>query len=221
MLQWLMAGAASFAATNVDDILVLVVFFSQVGGSFRVRHVVVGQYLGFAALLGVSFLGFAGSLVVPRPLIGLLGLVPVAIGLHKLATRGREGERVKVNAAADEKLAGFSWGNVFPPQTYKVAAVTIANGGDNVGVYIPLFAASGLAGMLVILTVFLVLIGVWCLAGYALARQPAVAAAMSRYGHIVVPFVLIGLGLFILLESGALSLLGLQGVRGIWETATW
>ena len=95
---------------------------------------------------------------------------------------------------------------VFQPQTFKVAAVTSANGGDNIGVYMPLFATSGLAGMLVIVAVFLVVIGVWCLAGYTLARQPVVAAAMSRYGHMVVP---IGFGVIILLESGAFSLLDL------------
>jgi cadmium resistance protein CadD (predicted permease) len=55
-----------------------------------------------------------------------------------------------------------------------------------------------------------VLLGVWCYAGHRLARQPAVAQAFSSYGYIVVPFVLVALGLYILLESSTFTLLQLS-----------
>ena len=70
MIAWIITAVVTFAATNVDDILVLVMFFSQLNTSFRPRHVIIGQYVGFAILVSVSLLGFLGSLVIPRPWIG-------------------------------------------------------------------------------------------------------------------------------------------------------
>ena len=92
-----------------------------------------------------------------------------------------------------------------------VAAVTFANGADNIGIYTPLFAATDLARLLVTLAVFFLLLAVWCVAAYFLGGHPLVAKALDRYGHIIVPFVLIGLGLYIIYESGTLALVWVAG----------
>ena len=198
-MYWLataiLTGVVSFAATNVDDIFILMLFFSQTGGAFRDRHVVAGQYLGFAALVALSVLGSLGVLVVPGEWIGLLGLVPVFLGVRalvRLRTTHEDGEE-------REPVEGSG--------TWGVAAVTFANGGDNIGIYVPLFASVGYARVGVIVAVFFALVAVWCYAGYRLGSHPAVARKIDRYGHVVVPFVLVGLGVYILLESGGLSLL--------------
>ena len=88
-----------------------------------------------------------------------------------------------------------------------MAAVTVANGGDNIGIYLPLFASSDLPSLVVILAVFSVMVGVWSYAAYQLTRQRAIARILTRYTQAVVPFVLIGLGIFILIESGTYRLL--------------
>jgi cadmium resistance protein CadD (predicted permease) len=90
-----------------------------------------------------------------------------------------------------------------------VAAVTFANGGDNIGIYTPLFASSDLVRLLIVLVVFYALLGVWCYVGYVVTRHPAVAHVLTRYGHLIVPFILIGLGIYIILDSGTLALFGL------------
>jgi cadmium resistance protein CadD (predicted permease) len=90
-----------------------------------------------------------------------------------------------------------------------VAAITIANGSDNIGIYVPLFANSSWVGLIAIVGVFLLLVGVWCYAADKLTQQPAIANLMSRYGNTAVPFILIGLGAFIVLDSQALSLFAL------------
>ncbi|HEY9767018.1 MAG TPA: cadmium resistance transporter [Coleofasciculaceae cyanobacterium] len=77
-------GVTAFFATNLDDILVLLVFFSQVNDSFRRRHIVLGQYIGFTILVLASLPGFFGSLILPKPWIGLLGIVPIVIGIGRL-----------------------------------------------------------------------------------------------------------------------------------------
>jgi cadmium resistance protein CadD (predicted permease) len=76
-------GITAFTATNLDDLVILTLLFSQVNTSFRCRHIVSGHYLGFAALVVVSLSGFFGGLFVPSHWIGLLGLVPIAMGMHR------------------------------------------------------------------------------------------------------------------------------------------
>ena len=73
-------GIVTFAATNVDDLFILMFFFSQTDAAFRRRHIVAGQYLGFAVLVAISLLGFFGSFILPTAWIGLLGLFPIIMG---------------------------------------------------------------------------------------------------------------------------------------------
>jgi cadmium resistance protein CadD (predicted permease) len=84
--------------------------------------------------------------------------------------------------------------------------VTFANGGDNIAVYVPVFATAGPIGLTVFAVVFLILVGAWCAAGRVFATRPRVAKALARWGHIMLPVVLIALGLVILIEGGAFGL---------------
>jgi cadmium resistance transport/sequestration family protein len=212
----ILAGVTSFAATNIDDILILMLFFAQVNATFRYRHIVVGQYLGFTALIVASLPGFFGGLIVPKAIIGLLGLVPIAIGISHLVKRENDDNEVQAVSGEfnrESNSPGSKLANVFNPQTLNVAAVTVANGGDNIGIYLPLFASSDLPSLLVILAVFLVMVGVWSYVAYRLTRQRAIANILTHYTKAVVPFVLIGLGMFILIDSGTYRLLPLYPSR--------
>ena len=195
-------GAVAFSATNIDDIVILLLFFSQVNTTFTHSHIVAGQYLGFTALVLVSLSGLFWSLIIPQNWLGLLGLIPMAIGISSLVNRENESvaEVSEEIEHEDSILANF-----LSPQIYSVAAVTFANGSDNISVYLPLFASSDIASVLVIITVFFFLIGVWCYAVYKLTHQREIALVMTRYGNYLVPFILIGLGAFMVLKSGALS----------------
>ena len=130
-------GFTAFTATNLDDIVILLLFFSQVNAVFRRQHIVTGQYLGFAALVLLSLPSFFGCMMVPRPWVGMLGLVPIAIGVSRLLNRDTEAD--DENTATDSPPSTI-FASILSPQTYSVAAVTFANGGDNVGIYVPLFA---------------------------------------------------------------------------------
>ncbi len=199
-------GFTAFTATNLDDIVILLLFFSQVSAVFKRRHIVAGQYLGFGALVIASLPGFFGSLVFPRPWIGLLGIVPIAIGISRLLNAENEEETPaeEIRPAATVWNAGF-----LSPQAYSVAAVTFANGGDNIGIYVPLFANSTWESLAAILGVFFSLVGVWCYAACQLTRIPLIAETLTRYGNQLVPFVLIGLGILILVDSHTLENRGL------------
>jgi cadmium resistance transport/sequestration family protein len=193
-------GLTAFCATNLDDILVLLVLFSQVNNSFRRRHIVAGQYLGFTILVLASLPGFFGSLILPKPWIGLLGIVPIVIGISRLLEEQTDDLEENETEIASES-SGLSF---LSPQTYGVAAVTFANGGDNIGIYVPLFANSTWSSLLVIVGEFFLLVGIWCYAAYKLTKTKAIADLITSYGNNLIPFVLIGLGFLILLDSQTL-----------------
>ena len=202
LLTAISTGMTAFTATNLDDILILLLFFSQVNAVFRHSHIVFGQFLGFTALVFISIPGFFGRLIFPPDWIGMLGLLPIAIGLSRLLNPETDDSEAEAELEQSEK-SFFS--NFLSPQTYSVAGVTVANGGDNIGIYVPLFASNTLESLAVILAVFFAMVGVWCYAAYRLIRMRAIADTLTRYGNQLVPFVLIGLGMAILVESGTLA----------------
>ena len=202
LLTAISTGMTAFTATNLDDILILLLFFSQVNAVFRRRHIVFGQYLGFTALVLASLPGFFGRLIFPPDWIGMLGLLPIAIGLSRLLNP--ETDDSEADAELEQSENSF-FSSFLSPQTYSVAAVTVANGGDNIGIYVPLFASNTLESLAVILAVFFAMVGVWCYAAYRLIQMRAIADTLTRYGNQLVPFVLIGLGMAILVKSGTLA----------------
>jgi cadmium resistance protein CadD (predicted permease) len=196
-LELLLAAAGMFAATNVDDMVVLAVFFGRAGDQRAdAMRVVAGQYLGFGAIVAVAVVGALGASLLPESVIPYLGLLPLALGLRAAWEAWQdpgEGEEVPLRRGR-------------PVRALEVAAVTFANGGDNLGVYVPVFAAAGAAGTVGYVVVFLIGVAVWCAAGWFLASRPVVAAALSRWGHVVLPVVLIAIGLGVLVEGGAFGL---------------
>ncbi|GLY33395.1 cadmium resistance transporter [Kineosporia sp. NBRC 101731] len=187
-----------FAVTNIDDILVLALFFGQgAGHPGAARSIAIGQYLGFAAILGAAGAAAFGATFLPESAIPYLGLVPLLLGLRAAwaAWTDRTGIQDDDSEPAQD-----------PPRALEVAGVTFANGGDNIGVYVPVFATAGIGGMSVYTVVFLVLVAVWLAAGRYFATRPIVARALSRWGHILMPVVLVGIGLAILIEGGAFGL---------------
>jgi cadmium resistance transport/sequestration family protein len=201
LLTAISTGLTAFAATNLDDIVVLSLFFSQINTCFRRRHIVIGQYLGFSTLVVASLPSFFGRFILPESWIGLLGMVPIVIGINRLLNQ-ETSDTEDLNTSESSQTW---WSNFLSPQTYSVAAVTVANGSDNISIYMPMFATNQWDNLLVILVVFFVMVGVWCYTAYHLTRIKAIASAITRYGNSLVPFILMGLGVSILIESHTLE----------------
>lgn len=179
-----------FVSTNIDDIFVLMLFFAN--KDFTPLQVVVGQYLGIGLLVGISIVISLAALLFPANLIGLLGFVPIALGIKNLVDLRRK----KLD---DEQQAITSNRNSLRWLT--VGVVTISNGADNIGVYVPLFANSSVNEIALIAIIFALMVAVWCGIGYALVQAPLIGDPLRRYGHRILPFVLIGLGIYILAEA--------------------
>jgi cadmium resistance protein CadD (predicted permease) len=191
------AGTAAglFAGTNIDDMVVLAVLnaSSRAGGRPRRWHIWAGQYAGVAVLVAVSLAAARGLALIPERWIWLLGLLPFGLGLRKLviAIRAhRSGGQATVVAATG--LPG-------------VTGITIANGGDNLAAYTPVFATISGGAIAVTLAVFAAGVAVWCLAGSWLVSHHRVTAAIRRWGHWIIPAVYLLIGLYIFQKAGALS----------------
>ncbi|GBO52412.1 cadmium resistance transporter [Pseudanabaena sp. lw0831] len=204
-MEWFVGTVAiaitAFTATNIDDILILTIFFAQVDNKFRPRHILIGQYLGFALVILASLPGYFGGLIIDHKWIGLLGLLPISIGVKDLFQKQEE---IMVQSCAVPEQGKSS---LIAPQTYHVAAVTFANGGDNIGIYIPLFASSNAVSLSITIATFLILIAVWCYTAYQFSTHPVIAKFLTQYSDAIVPFVLIALGIYILYESKTYQLL--------------
>jgi cadmium resistance protein CadD (predicted permease) len=187
------AAAALFAGTNVDDLVVLAVLSasSRAGGRPERWQIWAGQYLGIAVLVAVSVAAGRGLALIPERWIWLLGLLPLGLGAAKLIiairTRRRGGQAV---VAAASSLPG-------------VAGITIANGGDNLAAYTPVFATIGGAAAAVTAVVFAAGTAVWCLAGWWLVSHHRVTDTARRWGHWIIPVVYILIGLYIFQKAGA------------------
>lgn len=185
MGEIVLAGAGVFVGTNVDDLIVLTVLFltARATGRPRTWQIWVGQYAGIAVLVTVSALAALGLTLIPDRWVGLLGLVPLALGVRGLvgAIRSRHGD--------GEDGPAVTAGNAFA-----VAGVTIANGADNIAVYTPMFRTLGLGDSVIVVLVFAVLVAVWCAAAAWLGSHRRVIAVVERYGHWLVPVVFIAIG---------------------------
>jgi cadmium resistance protein CadD (predicted permease) len=184
MIPHIGLAVATFVITNIDDLLILSVYFAA--PTYRGRNIVVGQFFGIITIIFISLSGVVLGNFLSDRWISLLGILPIIVGVKELLSdEGEESEDVSVKASKFQFL--------------NVALVTIANGGDNIGVYIPLFASlpdSSYVSLYVIS--FLFLTGVLCYLAFYLTNHPKIKHAAETWGHKILPYFLILLGVFIL-----------------------
>ena len=197
MLTTTLQAIGLFMATNIDDIIVLSLFFARGAGQRgTTTRILVGQYLGFAGILGAAVLVTIGAgAFLPSEAIPYFGLIPLILGLWAAwnAWRGDDDDD-------DAKVAGKKIG------AWTVAGVTFANGGDNIGVYTPVFLSVDPLAVVAYCIVFLALVAVLVALAKFVATRPPLAEILERWEHILFPIVLIGLGIVILVTGGAFGL---------------
>jgi cadmium resistance protein CadD (predicted permease) len=186
--QAVAAIPALFAATNADDLVLLVGW--QANRKLSFRQIVVGQLLGMAALVGVSFVVGVGAARLPQGAVRLLGIVPLLLGLNKVRDVVRRGGL----AATTGPVAGGG--------ALSIAFVTISGGADNVAAYVPVFAMGGPSSFWCVAVVFAAMTVLWCVVARVLVRHRGVASLLERAGPWPLPALLIALGIVVLVRSG-------------------
>jgi cadmium resistance protein CadD (predicted permease) len=184
-----------FAATNIDDAVVLTVLnvASRSSGAPKRWEIWVGQFIGIGLIVLVALLAALGLSFVPLEWVGLLGLVPLARGIGVLIKNVRE--------LRDGELGS----PVLATGLLSVVAVTFANGGDNIALYTPAFRIMGVADTALTIAVFAAATAVWCLGGFLLISHKKLVDLLQEYSRWIVPAILMLLGVYIVVRSGLLN----------------
>ena len=208
-------AAAAFVGTNIDNCIVTM---AMVAGAplERAHRIAAGQVFGFALLVAVAAAAAALLFEFSAAVVGLLGLVPLAIGLRGLVGlwRARPADETDETATAaggvppGRRRPGGGLEQRAVGRSFTAAVlVTISAGGDNLAAYIPLFrvgGASNLGALAVVFVVGEVAVTWLVLTG---GRHPRTRGVMLRIGHLAVPVLLCCIGVLVMVEAGTFSLL--------------
>ena len=203
MLQTIISALAVYVSTSIDYLLILMIIFSQSSTKGKMTGIIGGQYLGTGMLVAFSlFTAYVLNLIPEDWIIGLLGLIPLYLGI-RIAFKGEQDED---EDEVLEKMEAGGGNRLF----WTVALITVASGGDNLGIYIPYFTSLTGLETGVALIVFAISVAILCYVSYRLSKITLISETIENYQRVVVSLVFIGLGIYIMMENGTIqTLLGL------------
>ena len=199
MIQNVVTSIILYSGTAVDLLIILMLFFAKRKSRKDIINIYLGQFLGSVSLILLSLLfAFVLDYIPSKEILGLLGLIPIFLGLKVLLLGDSDGE-----AIAKEGLRKDNKNLIF-----LVAMITFAScGADNIGVFVPYFTTLNLANLIVALLTFLVMIYLLVFSAQKLAQVPSVGETLEKYSRWFVAVVYLGLGVYILIENNSFDML--------------
>lgn len=199
IIQNIVTSIILYSGTAVDLLIILMLFFAKRKSRKDIINIYLGQFLGSVSLILLSLLfAFVLDYIPSKEILGLLGLIPIFLGLKVLLLGDSDGE-----AIAKEGLRKDNKNLIF-----LVAMITFAScGADNIGVFVPYFTTLNLANMIVTLLTFLVMIYLLVFSAQKLAQVPSVGETLEKYSRWFIAVVYLGLGMYILIENNSFDML--------------
>ena len=199
MIQNVVTSIILYSGTAVDLLIILMLFFSKRTRRKDIINIYLGQFLGSVSLILLSLLfAFVLNYIPSKEILGLLGLIPIFLGLKVLLLGDSDGE-----AIAKEGLRKDNKNLIF-----LVAMITFAScGADNIGVFVPYFTTLNLANLIVALLTFLVMIYLLVFSAQKLAQVSSVGEILEKYSRWFIAVVYLGLGIYILIENNSFDIL--------------
>ena len=199
MIQNVVTSIILYSGTAVDLLIILMLFFAKRKSRKDIINIYLGQFLGSVSLILLSLLfAFVLNYIPSKEILGLLGLIPIFLGLKVLLLGDSDGE-----AIAKEGLRKDNKNLIF-----LVAMITFAScGADNIGVFVPYFTTLNLANLIVALLTFLVMIYLLVFSAQKLAQVPSVGETLEKYSRWFIAVVYLGLGIYILIENNSFDML--------------
>lgn len=199
MIQNVITSIILYSGTAVDLLIILMLFFAKRKSRKDIINIYLGQFLGSVSLILLSLLfAFVLHYIPSKEILGLLGLIPIFLGLKVLLLGDSDGE-----AIAKEGLRKDNKNLIF-----LVAMITFAScGADNIGIFVPYFTTLNLADLIVALLTFLVMIYLLVFSAQKLAQLPSVGETLEKYSRWFIAVVYLGLGIYILIENNIFNML--------------
>ncbi|HEO3290206.1 TPA: CadD family cadmium resistance transporter [Streptococcus agalactiae] len=199
MIQNVVTSIILYSGTAVDLLIILMLFFAKRKSRKDIINIYLGQFLGSVSLIFLSLLfAFVLNYIPSKEILGLLGLIPIFLGLKVLLLGDSDGEAIaKDGLRKDNKNLIFL-----------VAMITFASCvADNIGVFVPYFTTLNLANLIVTLLTFLVMIYLLVFSAQKLAQVPSVGETLEKYSRWFIAVVYLGLGMYILIENNSFDML--------------
>ena len=199
MIHNVVTSIILYSGTAVDLLIILMLFFAKRKSRKDIINIYLGQFLGSVSLILLSLLfAFVLNYIPSKEILGLLGLIPIFLGLKVLLLGDSDGEAIaKDGLRKDNKNLIFL-----------VAMITFAScGADNIGVFVPYFTTLNLANLIVTLLTFLVMIYLLVFSAQKLAQVPSVGETLEKYSRWFIAVVYLGLGMYILIENNSFDML--------------
>ena len=199
MIQNIVTSIILYSGTAVDLLIILMLFFAKRKSRKDIINIYLGQFLGSVSLIFLSLLfAFVLNYIPSKEILGLLGLIPIFLGLKVLLLGDSDGEAIaKDGLRKDNKNLIFL-----------VAMITFAScGADNIGVFVPYFTTLNLANLIVTLLTFLVMIYLLVFSAQKLAQVPSIGETLEKYSRWFIAVVYLGLGMYILIENNSFDML--------------
>lgn len=199
MIQNIVTSMILYSGTAVDLLIILMLFFAKRKSRKDIINIYLGQFLGSVSLIFLSLLfAFVLNYIPSKEILGLLGLIPIFLGLKVLLLGDSDGEAIaKDGLRKDNKNLIFL-----------VAMITFAScGADNIGVFVPYFTTLNLANLIVALLTFLVMIYLLVFSAQKLAQVSSVGETLEKYSRWFIAVVYLGLGMYILIENNSFDML--------------
>ncbi len=199
MIQNVVTSIILYSGTAVDLLIILMLFFAKRKSRKDIINIYLGQFLGSVSLILLSLLfAFVLNYIPSKEILGLLGLIPIFLGLKVFLLGDSDGETIaKDGLRKDNKNLIFL-----------VAMITFAScGADNIGVFVPYFTTLNLANLIVTLLTFLVMIYLLVFSAQKLAQVPSVGETLEKYSRWFIAVVYLGLGMYILIENNSFDML--------------
>ena len=199
MIQNVVTSIILYSGTAVDLLIILMLFFAKRKSRKDIINIYLGQFLGSVSLILLSLLfAFVLHYIPSKGILGLLGLIPIFLGLKVLFLGDSDGETIaKEGLRKDNKNLIFL-----------VAMITFAScGADNIGIFVPYFITLNLVDLIVALLTFLVMIYLLVFSAQKLAQVPSVEETLEKYSRWFIAVVYLGLGIYILIENNSFDML--------------
>lgn len=187
MIKTILTAFATYLATTIDDIFVVTMLYAGAKNRKEKRNITAGEFAGLSATFLIGLAGAFAARLIPEKFIGLLGIIPIIVAVKFIIEAVKEKDD-------DDGI------EVKSLSVISVALISLSNGGDNIGVYIPVLAEYGIPEIIISFAVLLVYISLFCLLAYGIGRVPVIRKIVSRYKNILIPAVLIILGAYILIS---------------------
>jgi len=186
-------GAGAFIGTNLDNLLLLVAMYAQYHR--QSGTVTAGYVFGMILICLISLLlGETGDYI-PLDWLGLLGVVPMTMGILAVwkLIRKRGVETPESIAQHDNRRTIFSM----------LASMQLSNGADTIITFTILFAESGDPADYLLVPTFLAMIGVFSGLAYYSVKQEKLGRLLRHYGQYLTPVILILVGFYILSNTAS------------------